>query len=336
MKAYKIFLYLIVFLLFAFSCQQKADDTLLTIPVDVQANEPLALSQITHEMKQISLELTDESLLSDRIIRVLHVGEYIIVADRKNPTPLLFDTEGKFIRKIGAIGQGPQEFNSMLDIAADYKNRRVYISTVAKLICYDFDGKFIKSRPFGPQYINFVHDKLVMIHEEYGEKETKCNRSVLYLADFNLQFTDTIELKTIHNRLMSWVHPHKDFVTENEGNTYEYYFEFNPEPFLRDTLYQLDGSRLVPHLKIDYGTEGVDSNNDRTLYLWNIYRTNRYVFTIYAVSPDKYMRSCYDLKENRGYNMEKGYKDDLTNSGIVDIRPLNTNTEQYYYLGIGA
>lgn len=32
-----------------------------------------------------------------------------------------------------------------------------------------------------------------------------------------------------------------------------------------------------------------------------------------------------------GYNMEKGYEDDINHSGIVDIRPLNTDTERYYY-----
>ena len=40
---------------------------------------------------------------------------------------------------------------------------------------------------------------------------------------------------------------------------------------------------------------------------------------------------CYDLKEMTGYNMEKGYEDDINHSGIVDIRPLNTDTERYYY-----
>ena len=54
------------------------------------------------------------------------------------------------------------------------------------------------------------------------------------------------------------------------------------------------------------------------------------MFSAYWVA-DRYMRFCYDLKEMTGYNMEKGYEDDINHSGIVDIRPLNTDTERYYY-----
>ena len=36
----------------------------------------------------------------------------------------------------------------------------------------------------------------------------------------------------------------------------------------------------IPSLKVDFGTTGVDVEGERTLALWNIYRSNRYVFCL--------------------------------------------------------
>ena len=264
-------LYALLMLSGLFSCVANEKTEMPVIPVDLEnSRKKVSLSDITEEVKNIHLELTEHSLISDLVTRVIYTDDYIFLIDRKNPTPIMFDGNGKFLRTIGSMGQGPGEFTGLIDIAADFQNEYLYITTLSKLLLYDFDGNFIRERKYVEEHVRYAN------------------------------FTN------------------------------QYYYEFNSEPFLRDTLYQLEGNERIPSLKVDFGTTGVDVEGERTLALWNIYRSNRYVFSAYWVA-DRYMRFCYDLKEMTGYNMEKGYEDDINHSGIVDIRPLNTDTERYYY-----
>lgn len=328
-------LYALLMLSGLFSCVANEKTEMPVIPVDLEnSRKKVSLSDITEEVKNIHLELTEHSLISDLVTRVIYTDDYIFLIDRKNPTPIMFDGNGKFLRTIGSMGQGPGEFTGLIDIAADFQNEYLYITTLSKLLLYDFDGNFYHERKYVEEhvrYANFTNGSLILISErdEDGE-DGRIQKTNLDFVSTDLEITDSLHLKTYVNPRMLWWHSHQDFITESSGNVYQYYYEFNSEPFLRDTLYQLEGNERIPSLKVDFGTTGVDVEGERTLALWNIYRSNRYVFSAYWVA-DRYMRFCYDLKEMTGYNMEKGYEDDINHSGIVDIRPLNTDTERYYY-----
>ena len=328
-------LYALLMLSGLFSCVANEKTEMPVIPVDLEnSRKKASLSDITEEVKNIHLELTEHSLISDLVTRVIYTDDYIFLIDRKNPTPIMFDGNGKFMRTIGSAGQGPGEFTGMIDIAADFQNKYLYITTLSKLLLYDFDGNFIRERKYmedNVRYANFADGRLMLISErDEARDDGRVQKAILQFVNPDLEITDSLYLKAYVNPSMSWWHQHQDFITENTGNVYQYYYEFNSEPFLRDTLYRLEGNERVPNLKVDFETTGVDVEGERTLAIWNIYRSNRYVFSAYWVA-DRYMRFCYDLKEMRGYNMEKGYEDDINHSGIVDIRPLNTDTERYYY-----
>lgn len=331
----------LVYLLYAslmlsglFSCVTNEKTEMQVIPVDLDNNRKASLSDITEKVKNIHLELTEHSLISDLVTRVIYTDDYIFLIDRKNPTPIMFDGNGKFLRTIGSAGQGPSEFTGMMDIAADFRNKHLYISTLSKLLLYDFEGNFIWERKYVEdhvRYANFADNRLMLISERNEEgEEGNARKAILQFVNPDLKIADSLHLKTYVNPRMVWWHRYQDFIMENAGNVYQYYYELNSEPFLRDTLYRLEGNKRVPSLKVDFGTTGVDVEGERTLALWNIYRSDRYVFSPYWTA-DKNMYFCYDLKEEKGYNMEDGYEDDINQSGIVDIRPLNTDTERYYY-----
>ena len=57
------------------------------------------------------------------------------------------------------------------------------------------------------------------------------------------------------------------------------------------------------------------------------------MFSAYSLAHNNtYWLSCYDLKTGERYAMENGFTDDINGSGIVKIRPLTINSEQYYYI----
>jgi hypothetical protein len=248
---------------------------------------------------------------------------------------MLFDQEGSFIRQIGSKGNGPGEFAAPMDIATDTQHGYLYILSTNKLICYQLDGNFIKEIPVSAgRYLNYLNNELLLIAEfaMVPDGEHKFNRSVVYKINDNLQVIDSIDIRKVSDPKMVWTHPWRDFITRYEKNAHLYYYEFNPEPFLRDTLFQIKNDRFIPHLKLNFQNHGFESNGEKTIYISNIYKSSRFVFSVYMKRNEVY-HFCYDTKTNKGYNMKEGYTDDIYQlPKRVDIRPFNDDTEMFYYL----
>ena len=99
------------------------------------------LSAFAKTVKYIPLE-TNEDCLIDRIRNLHLTSEYILVATYGEC--YLFDRDnGKFVRKIGASGDGPNEYRGIRDVAIDEKRGLIYIlsNENLRLVCYKFDGE---------------------------------------------------------------------------------------------------------------------------------------------------------------------------------------------------
>ena len=79
---------------------QSQKGTLKIVPVNMRENSPVKLSEITGEIKKISLELTDESLIG-YIPRIIFKDNQLIIIEGKTEKVMLFDLQGKYIRQIG-------------------------------------------------------------------------------------------------------------------------------------------------------------------------------------------------------------------------------------------
>lgn len=324
------------------ACKGKENAELLTASVDIKTVVAFPLSGITSDIQSVSLELTDSSLIDiNKVHRVLFDDNYILIQNSGVYSVMLFNRAGKFIRRLGTMGQGAEEYVNIFDIAADFENKRVFIATRRRLICYDFDGNFIRNIPIRskgePSCLNFVDDKLLFIGRDTGgvlNDGTRFFSYSLYKLDDNWQLADSVELIRVVNPRAAWVQPYNDLITQCGNETYQYAFEFNSEPSLRDTLFQLKNMERIPHLRLDFHASGVDANGERVIYLQNIYRSSRYVFAYYGLAEqNEYFCFCYDTKTGKGYSMQDGYKDDVMHDGmIVKMRPFIQNTDKFYYL----
>jgi hypothetical protein len=132
-----------------------------------------------------------------------------------------------------------------------------------------------------------------------------------------------------------------DFILKGSESVYVYYgdffYEFGVdnlvEKILRDTLYRFENNQLIPELRLKF------KNNGKFINLYNIYRSSRYIFTVYRNDNHKGFICffCYDTKTGKGYNTKaqdgNGYTDDINQiEKPVRIRPFNLNTEMFYYL----
>lgn len=107
----------------------------ITIPFEsgIEEERDVCLSQIAEKVEYIRLETSDKSLIQD-----LMAGT-ILFADNcwylyEGKALFQFTNEGKFVRKFGAVGQGPGEYNSISHFDIDPKNGLLYMLTDANCI----------------------------------------------------------------------------------------------------------------------------------------------------------------------------------------------------------
>jgi hypothetical protein len=333
---------LIINLLFAVvSCSNKENSELLVVPVDTEQNYSLPMSEIADEIKSVELEITDESPITS-IAQVLICDNYIVILNRQltGSNILLFNNDGKFIRQIGSMGQGPGEYTNLGGIIADIQNKRIIVHSGNKLLYYDFAGNFIKelsSKQFNTmfallRYVYYINNEIWSVGAtvETGDNGFY-SRTVLYKENNDLQITDSIDIRKVDVDRFGFIGlPFSDYITYNNKDVYLYYPEGNEEPVLRDTLYRIKDNQLIPYLKLEFKDGGIASGK-KFINLYNIYKSSRFVFSAYRKRDNNY-RFCYDTKTGKGYNMKDGYTDDIFNTPKkVTIRPLGSDPEIFFY-----
>lgn len=102
------------------------------------------MSEAAEKLEIVPLEMTDESVLSD--ITEMQVTDHNIWIDHGREFYIYrFSRTGKFLNRIGSIGQGPGEYVNYLTFLVDEDKKEVYIfSTNNGVLVYDFEGGFKK------------------------------------------------------------------------------------------------------------------------------------------------------------------------------------------------
>jgi hypothetical protein len=141
-----------------YSCRQKKtveraeskEPALYTIDLDsIKTVDSIKMSSIFGKARAIILEETDYSLIGG-ISKFQVFDNYVFVLDRNGAKKLfVFDKKnGKYLRQIGSLGQGPGEYIEIRDFCLDVANREVYIYDPGKhrLHKYNMDnGKYVES-----------------------------------------------------------------------------------------------------------------------------------------------------------------------------------------------
>jgi len=128
---------------------QNSEDKLIIDFDQVKYSDTCLLaSNLFKSVKIIPLE-TNVSCLIGMITKIEVIDDYILIMDNFIANSLyLFDREGRFIRKIGSMGQGPGEYVSISDFTIDRENKTVYLrdGRLGRIYQYDIaSGKYIQS-----------------------------------------------------------------------------------------------------------------------------------------------------------------------------------------------
>lgn len=147
----KSMIYLLFIALLFASCKQRPnridanDDSIKNIDIENSLSEivpSLPLSDAVSGIEIVTLEINPNSFIAD-IKDVAITKHDIFVADNKDQRLLRFSREGKFLNRIGTIGQGPEEYIQMWQFLIDEAKEEVYIVTILQGInVYEYDGTF--------------------------------------------------------------------------------------------------------------------------------------------------------------------------------------------------
>jgi len=194
----------------------------------------------------IKLETTDDCLIGN-ITNILFDDSLIFVVDKEQAkTVFVFDMKGKFINRIGKVGNGPGEYTH-LSVSLNKDKNQVIIYDVAqlKVIKYDYNGNLLNDKRV--PYYCFDYTELqsgkkifkTRDHDQTRPKEYEGNVLIITDTDNKILFGGCCEFHS--NKFSCFQYP--DF------------FYFGDEIFFRpdwcDTLFVVTDEGIFPKYYIN-------------------------------------------------------------------------------------
>lgn len=148
---------LVSFLLFSCAQDKEGSEKLLHVTLE---ETPVSVKDLFSSVEVIPLETNDSCLLA-RITRIREVnGNFYLLSEDypvfQHITLMMFDGEGHFVRSIGKVGQGPEEYPWLIyDAAIDADKQLAYMmSPAGSIYIYHLDGSFVRKMVM-PQKMNY-------------------------------------------------------------------------------------------------------------------------------------------------------------------------------------
>lgn len=141
---------LLVALFFVFqSCKTKKENGLSGLNIDTSfedlLNKKTKIANNDSAYKYIPLE-TNEQCYLGKITKICVHGDKIFLNDKTSKALFCFNTSGKFLFKINAVGKGPGEYLGIYDFDVNEENVILLDPNGYKLLMYDLDGRFVKEK----------------------------------------------------------------------------------------------------------------------------------------------------------------------------------------------
>lgn len=148
----------------------KSGIPVINLSEDVSTVSSLLLSEVAEKLEIVPLEMTDQSMLGE--IRRIQVTDHNIWIDHGREFYIYrFSRSGKFLNKIGSIGQGPGEYTTYSTFLVDEDKKEVYIiANTNGVLAYDFEGNFkrkIVDVQIILQLFSSVYDQYILNNQKF-------------------------------------------------------------------------------------------------------------------------------------------------------------------------
>ncbi|REG84546.1 6-bladed beta-propeller [Algoriphagus antarcticus] len=327
---FRLFLVALLILLFE-GCTHPAKSNIPVVNIPKNA-EDLYLDEFGKSIEYIQLETKPGSYISS-IMDVKKFGNYFLIKDRSGKV-LVFTDEGKFVRKLGEIGDGPGEYKNAYSLAVNENLGIIYLGSFKKIQMYSKNLEFIKEikLPYFANYLNVSNDDLLLITNIDSEKKPSGNISntILYRLDQSLELKDSTLFRSVlikDNVLRGFTT--QLFISNTGDDTYLYTPVFYDEFFLRDTLYQIKSDSIVPTSKFNFVDFTFSDKGEKNISIKNIVSSKSYYICHYARDKEL-MFFIYDKLKNKGFHTRKGLIDEFGEAQF--IYPLDLSNDRFYFI----
>lgn len=292
--------------------------------IDIKKNfkniETVNLSRIGKELSYLPLETLPQCLIQE-IDKILFSKSFIFVNDTRNRL-LQFDKNGKFLRQIGSMGRGPEEYLFVYDFCVNEDTNEIYIFSLDKMLVFSFEGKLKKSIK-----LSFRIADAIILDKNSLMFHLPNVPGIKYFTTYSWIITDIEgnpkqKFKNHHMRVGN-VGVSKTPIYIFDG--YARFMEYGV-----DTLYYFKDTSKKPYALFSYGDLKQDpdpfivrSNGEKKeelknkILIWTITENEEFLFMKFSTGRwDKPLYSIYSKKSGKTIFLKDGvFKNDLGGGG---------------------
>ena len=228
------------------SSQKKVDASANVVDIDISNSEELDVKKYFGEIRYVALETTKDALISE-FTKMYLTDDYIIIFDQKSMGIFLFGANGKFIRKIGEKGEGPDEYLLINDIQFDKEQMLIFAHERFRnsIYTYDLHGNLLdKSQKSSIQFNSFFKTKEgVWVYSCFSKDNPKHYNLTLLSPDLQ-----SIERQYLSQEEFVNVTFSSTFVNDEHGRLFFYYPSSN-------IIYEISGTDIIPFLQVNFGDD---------------------------------------------------------------------------------
>ncbi len=250
MLKYSIFLVCVGYLC---GCTQETD-TSNTLVINPTTNySPFDLLEYVDRLEYIPLEEKEGVLLND-IKKIIKLDDAYVVQCYKRSALFFFDTEGQYLKRVVATGEGPKEFSNLMDVTYDEQENRLFLLDFhqKKVVVYDLDGDGTIQ-----EGINLDHHAYSIAH---FDSKLYLISSYSELEKVKIYSDSTFELigsgVPTRQKGFNWV--------ATQDNMYVYGDTLFVNVGFTDTIYYSTGNDLKPYALLGEGRTSLTSITDRS------------------------------------------------------------------------
>lgn len=143
MRKFSLFTLSLLFFICLLSCDPTTEKVQTSILISTPFSEakPFNLSEIVADQKFVLLS-TEEEALFKRVDKLIAKNDFFYLFDHLSQSGVLvFDQEGKFVRKVGEIGEGPQQLKGISDFQVTDEGEIQILDQLNKsIVIYSAEG----------------------------------------------------------------------------------------------------------------------------------------------------------------------------------------------------
>ncbi|WP_417941933.1 6-bladed beta-propeller [Flavobacterium sp. RS13.1] len=260
------------------------------IQIDIPEEElfkELNTSSILDSVWHVKLQTNEQSIFGAIDQLIVYDGS-IFILDTSNTNSLFeFSLNGKFIKKYGRIGKGPEEYLNPTSFGIDKKQNRIILfdDKMSKILFFNRDGSFYKA-----EKLDFYTSEICVFN---SEKILLNNRKSTNDGTIPEIYTYYLTMINFGGQIVSKALPYDEDIINFRYHSRQDFFMSENEvlyhPALNDTIYTVSETTIKPKYVLNFGNKKLPLNFDRNIKFYDFEQKYKGKNSPYAYLVGDYM-----------------------------------------------